>query len=94
MCFHVDLWFRPEALFLHIIYIYAISIFLYEFCFLLLTIVSCSQIQIQIQKVVYFNCYISEVQRFKGLKPCWAYLPHHLTITYIYMMTSLLAKQC
>ena len=32
-------------------------------------------IQIQIQKVVYFNCYLSEVQRFKGLKPCWAYLP-------------------
>ena len=26
-------------------------------------------------KVVYFNCYISGVQRFKGLKPCWAYLP-------------------
>ena len=25
--------------------------------------------------VVYFNCYISQVQRFKGLKPHWAYLP-------------------
>ena len=39
------------------------------------TILVSNSIQIQIQKVVYFNCYISEVQRLKGLKPCWAYLP-------------------
>ena len=26
-------------------------------------------------KVVYLNCHISEIQRFMGLKSCWAHLP-------------------
>ena len=31
-------------------------------------------------KVIYFNCYTPELHRFKGLKPYWAYSPHHFNI--------------